>query len=59
MKFLQEFIDSKKIYYAYEYTLNYIYTLIRMYTGYRIKNKYFFLVEKKSIAKELIKYSNK
>ena len=38
MKLLQEFIDNKKLYYAYEYTLNYIYTLIRMFTGYRIRS---------------------
>ena len=38
MKLLQEFIDNKKLYYAYEYTLNYIYTIIRMFTGYRIRS---------------------
>ena len=38
MKSLQEFIDNKKLYYAYEYTLNYIYTIIRMFTGYRIRS---------------------
>ena len=38
MKLLQEFIDNKKLYYAYEYFLNYVYTLIRMYTGYTIRS---------------------
>jgi len=44
MKYLQEFIDNKKMFYAYEYTLNYIYTLIRMYTGYRIRNIFLLVI---------------